>query len=72
MGLGTAINVVAVLVGGGIAELRAEVAAWREGSRRKDHIIAGLVTVLIGIQNFLKFGKAPTRTVPTLTLVAIR
>jgi hypothetical protein len=26
-----------------IAELRAEVAAWREESRRKDHIIAGLV-----------------------------
>ena len=26
-----------------IAELRAEVEAWREESRRKDHIIAGLV-----------------------------
>ena len=26
-----------------MAELRAEVAAWREESRRKDHIIAALV-----------------------------
>ncbi len=26
-----------------ISELRAEVAAWREESRRKDHIIAGLI-----------------------------
>ena len=70
MGLGTAINVVAVLVGGSIGTLIG--ARLPEGMRRTAMQAIGLVTVLIGVQNFLEFGRAPTQIVPTLTLVTVR
>jgi hypothetical protein len=32
----------------------------------------GIVTLLVGIANFLEFGRTSTQIVPTLTLVAIQ
>ncbi len=70
MGVGTAINVVAVLIGGGVGTLVG--ARLPEGMRTTAMQAIGLVTVLIGVQNFLVSGIAPTRVVPTLTSVAVR
>lgn len=53
MGLGTAINVVAVLVGGGIGTLAG--ARLPPGMRETAMNAIGLVTLLIGVQSFLRF-----------------
>ncbi len=58
MGLGTAINVVAVLAGGVIGTLAGQ--RLPEGMRSTAMQAIGLVTLLIGGQNFMVFGKAPT------------
>ncbi len=65
MGLGTAINVVAVLIGGGIGTLVG--ARLPEGMRRTAMQAIGLVTVLIGVQNFLEFDNP---LVPLASVVA--
>jgi uncharacterized membrane protein YqgA involved in biofilm formation len=68
MGLGTAISVVAVLVGGTIGTLVG--AKLPEAMRYTAMQAVGIVTLLVGVSNFLEFG---TRcTVPTLTLTALR
>lgn len=53
MGIGTAINVVAVLVGGGIGVLAG--ARLPEGMRETAMQAIGIVTLLVGVQNFLAF-----------------
>lgn len=63
MGLGTAINVVAVLVGGGVGTLVG--AKLPEGMRRTAMQGIGLVTVLIGARNFLQFDN------PLVPLVSV-
>jgi len=63
MGLGTAINVVAVLVGGGIGTLAGR--RLPEGMRRTAMQAIGLVTLLIGVQNFLEFDN------PLVPLVSV-
>jgi hypothetical protein len=52
MGIGTAINVVAVLVGGGIGTLVG--AKLPEGMRRTAMQAIGIVTLLVGVSNFLE------------------
>jgi uncharacterized membrane protein YqgA involved in biofilm formation len=69
MGLGTAINVVAVLVGGGIGTLVG--AKLPERMRETAMRAIGIVTLLIGVSNFLVLATASTHT-PTLTLVAVK
>jgi len=70
IGLGTAINVVAVLAGGGIGTL---VGAKLPGAMRHTAMQAiGIVTLLVGVSNFLEFDRTSTHIVPTLTLVAVR
>jgi len=70
MDLGTAINVVAVLVGSGIGTL---VGAKLPGAMRHTAMQAiGIVTLLVGVQSFLEFDITSTQMVPTLTLVAVR
>jgi uncharacterized membrane protein YqgA involved in biofilm formation len=63
MGLGTAINVVAVLVGGGVGTL----AGARLPPRMRETAMQaiGLVTLLIGIQSFLEFDN------PLVPLVSV-
>lgn len=63
MGLGTAINVVAVMVGGGVGTFVG--AKLPEGMRRTAMQGIGLVTVLIGTQNFLQFDN------PLVPLVSV-
>jgi uncharacterized protein len=70
MGLGTAINVVAVLVGGGIGTLVG--ANLPEVMRHIALQAIGIVTLLVGVANFLEFDRTSTQMVPTLTLVAVR
>ena len=70
MGLGTAIIVAAVLAGGAIGTLAGQ--RLPEGMRSTAMQAIGLVTLLIGVQNFLVFGRAPTQIVPTLTSVKVR
>jgi uncharacterized membrane protein YqgA involved in biofilm formation len=70
MGLGTAINVVAVLVGGGIGTLVG--ANLPEVMRHTALQAIGIVTLLVGVANFLLFGMTCTRKVPTLTLVTVQ
>jgi uncharacterized protein len=53
MGVGTAINVVAVLVGAGVGMLVG--ARLSEGMRETAMHAIGLVTLLVGIQSFLRF-----------------
>ncbi len=65
MGLGTAINVVAVLVGGGIGTLAG--ARLPEGMRSTAMQAIGIVTLLVGVTNFLKFDNA---LVPLVSVVA--
>ena len=70
MVIGTVINVVAVLVGGGIGTL---VGGKLPGAMRHTAMQAiGIVTLLIGVSRFLKFDRTSTQIVPTLTLVAVQ
>jgi uncharacterized membrane protein YqgA involved in biofilm formation len=70
MGLGTAINVVAVLVGGGIGTLVG--AKLPERMRETAMQAIGIVTLLIGVSILLELAKASTQIVPTLTLVTVQ
>ena len=63
MGIGTAINVVAVLVGGGIGTLAG--ARLPEGMRQTAMHAIGVVTLLVGVANFLEFDN------PLLPLVSV-
>lgn len=63
MGTGTAINVVAVLVGGGIGTLVG--ARLPEQMRRTAMQAIGIVTLLVGISNFLEFSN------PLVPLVSV-
>ena len=63
MGIGTAINVVAVLVGGGIGTLAG--ARLPEGMRQTAMHAIGIVTLLVGVANFLEFDN------PLLPLVSV-
>jgi uncharacterized membrane protein YqgA involved in biofilm formation len=70
VGIGTASNV-AVLVGGGIGTLAG--ARLPEGMRRTAMQAIGIVTLLVGVSNFLVFDRTSTQIVPTLTcLIAAR
>jgi uncharacterized membrane protein YqgA involved in biofilm formation len=65
VGIGTAINVVAVLVGGGIGTL---VGAKLPGAMRHTAVQAiGIVTLLVGVSNFLEHDNP---LVPLLSVVA--
>ena len=64
MGLGTAINVVAVLVGGGIGTLVG--AKLPERMRETAMRAIGIVTLLIGVSNFLEFDNP---LVPLLSVI---
>jgi uncharacterized membrane protein YqgA involved in biofilm formation len=66
MGLGTAIYVVAVLVGDGIGTL----VGAKLPERMRERAI-GIVTLLIVVSNFLQLATASSHT-PTLTLVAVK
>jgi uncharacterized membrane protein YqgA involved in biofilm formation len=66
-GIGTAINVVAVIVGGGIGTLVG--AKLPEAMRHTAMRAIGIVTLLVGVSNFLEFDRASTLVAPTLTLV---
>jgi uncharacterized protein len=70
MGIGTAINVVAVLVGGGIGTLLG--AKLPEAMRGTAMQAIGIVTLLVGVANFLVFDTTSTQLMPTLTLVAVQ
>jgi uncharacterized membrane protein YqgA involved in biofilm formation len=70
MGLGTAINVVTVLVGGSVGTLVD--AHLSERMRETAMRAIGSVTLLIGVSNFLELATASTQMVPMLTLVAIQ
>jgi uncharacterized membrane protein YqgA involved in biofilm formation len=65
MGLGTAINVVAVLVGGGIGTLVG--ARFPTAMRQAATQAIGIVTLLIGVSNFLKYDNP---LVPLVSVVA--
>lgn len=65
VGIGTAINVVAVLVGGGIGTLAG--ARLPEGTRITAMQAIGIVTLLVGVSNFLKFSNP---LVPLVSVVA--
>jgi uncharacterized membrane protein YqgA involved in biofilm formation len=67
MGIGTAVNVVAVL-SGGIGTL--VVARFPEAMRRIAVRVTSIVTLLVGVQSYLALPTAPIHIVPTLTLVA--
>jgi uncharacterized membrane protein YqgA involved in biofilm formation len=70
VGIGTAANVVAVLVGGGIGTL---VGAKLPGAMRHTAMQAiGIVTLLVGVSNSLNLATTSTQIVPTLTLVTVR
>ncbi len=70
MGIGTAINVVAVLVGGGIGTVVG--AKLPEEMRRTAMQAIGIVTLLVGVSNFLVFDRTPTQIVSTLTLEVVQ
>ena len=63
VGIGTAINVVAVLVGGGIGTLAG--ARLPEGMRATAMQAIGIVTLLVGVSNFLDFDN------PLIPLVSV-
>ena len=65
MGLGTVINVAAVLVGGGIGTLAG--AKLPEGMRATAMQAIGIVTLLVGVANFLDYGNP---LVPLVSVVA--
>ena len=70
MGLGTAINVATLLVGGGIGTLAG--AKLPETVRHTAMQAIGIVTLLVGISDFLELGRTSTQIVPTLTVVAVQ
>lgn len=70
VGIGTAINVAAVLVGGGIGTLAG--ARLPQDMRRTAMQAIGIVTLLVGVANFLEFDRTSTQILPTLTLVAVQ
>jgi uncharacterized membrane protein YqgA involved in biofilm formation len=83
MGLGTAINVVAVLVGGGIGTLLGRNSP--EAMRHTSMQAIGIVTLLVGVSNFLELDRTsthgvqdseesslPSAQVPTLTLTIVK
>jgi uncharacterized protein len=70
MGLGTAINVVAVLVGGSLGTLVG--AKLPEAMRHTAMQAIGIVTLLVGISSFLVFDTTSTQLMPTLTLVVVQ
>lgn len=63
MGIGTAINVATVLVGGGIGTVVG--ARLPEGMRETAMQAIGIVTLLVGVSNFLEFGN------PLVPLVSV-
>jgi len=63
MGIGTAINVAAVLVGGGIGTLVGT--KLPEGMRRTAMQAIGIVTLLVGVSNFLEYSN------PLVPLVSV-
>ena len=65
MGLGTAINVVAVLVGGGIGTLAG--ARLPQEMRSTAMQAIGIVTLLVGVANFLEFDNS---LLPLVSVVA--
>ena len=65
MGLGTAVNVVAVLVGGGLGTLAGT--RLPPGMRETAMQAIGLVTLLIGVANFLEFDNP---LVPLVSVIA--
>ena len=65
MGIGTAIN---VLAGGSIGTLAG--AKLPEGMHQAAMQTMGIVTLLVGVSNLLKFDA--TSTQPVLTLIAVR
>jgi uncharacterized membrane protein YqgA involved in biofilm formation len=65
IGIGTAINVVAVLAGGGIGTFVG--ARLSEGMRETALHAIGLVTLLVGVQSFLKYDNP---LVPLVSVVA--
>ncbi len=69
VGTGTAINVVAVLAGGGIGTLVG--ARLPEAMRDTAMQAIGIVTLLVGVSNFLVLATTSTQKVPTLTLVTV-
>jgi uncharacterized protein len=70
MGLGTAINVVAVLVGGSLGTLLG--AKLPEAIRHTAMQAIGIVTLLVGVANFLEFDRTGTQLVLTLTMVTVQ
>jgi uncharacterized membrane protein YqgA involved in biofilm formation len=70
MGLGTAMNVIAVLVGGGIGTLVG--AKLPEAMRRTAMQAIGIVTLLVGVANFLELATTPTQIAPTPKLVVVQ
>ena len=69
MGTGTAINIVAVLVGGSIGTLAG---ARLPGAMRETAVRAiGIVTFLIGVSNFLELATTDTH-IPRLTYVTVQ
>ena len=65
MGLGTVINVAAVVIGGGIGTLAG--ARLPEGMRQTAMQAIGIVTLLVGVANFLEFDNP---LVPLVSVVA--
>jgi uncharacterized protein len=65
VGIGTAINVVAVLIGGSIGTLAG--AKLPEAMRRTAMQAIGIVTLLVGVSNFLEYGNP---LVPLVSVVA--
>jgi len=68
--LGTAINVAAVLAGGSIGMLVGT--RLSVGIRQTAMHAIGIVTLLVGVSNFLVFDRTSTQVVLTLTLVAVQ
>jgi uncharacterized membrane protein YqgA involved in biofilm formation len=64
-GVGTAINVVAVLAGGSIGTIVG--ARLSEGMRETAMHAIGLVTLLVGVQSFLRFDNALVPLVSTIS-----
>jgi uncharacterized membrane protein YqgA involved in biofilm formation len=70
VGIGTVINVVAVLVGGGIGTLAG--AKLPEAMRRTAMEAISIVTLLVGVSSFLELATASTQTVQKLTLATVQ
>jgi uncharacterized membrane protein YqgA involved in biofilm formation len=70
MWLGIVINRAAVLVGGGIVPLVG--AKLPEAMRLTAMQTIGIITLLVGVANFLKFDTTSTQMIPTLTLVTVQ